>query len=85
VERNLKGSESHDQGMPQGFHIRASDGSLALCPGKSFRNIGREASILTRAAPGSHTGAKDMCRANPLEIMCLAGNESVMRRKSWVN
>src|ERR1700677_3263405 len=29
VKRNLKGSESHDQGMPQWFHIRASDGSLA--------------------------------------------------------
>src|SRR5580658_7797381 len=40
VERNLKGSESHDQGMPQGFHIRASHGSLALWTGKSLVNLG---------------------------------------------
>src|SRR3984885_12962115 len=40
LERNLKGSKSHDQGMPQGFHIRASHGSLALWPGRGFVNIG---------------------------------------------
>ena len=40
LERNLIGSESHDGGMPQWFHIWASHGSLALCPGKSLVNMG---------------------------------------------
>jgi hypothetical protein len=34
-ERDLIGSESHDRRLPQWFHILASDGSLALWPGKA--------------------------------------------------
>ena len=64
LERNLIGSESHDQGMPQGFHIRASHGSLALYPGKGIVSIGMRSLHPHPRTAGSHPWGKDMCRAN---------------------
>jgi hypothetical protein len=85
LERDLIGSESHDEAMPQWFHVGASDGSLALYPGKSLVGMGMRGLLPRPVPPGSHTGIKDMGGANSLAIMYLAGNEAVMRRKAWVN